>query len=128
MQADAVVSYPVPLCEGEVLKLQYVTEADLRSGSLPAGCVGSVLEPAAEPGYLCVFRGGGDGALETQDVNAKFLNFRSTIGAEDLTSDTGELVVFRTTEFNELARETLKKEAHLTAEGSWVVTSNVTAP
>jgi hypothetical protein len=90
-----------------------------------------VNEPVAEPGNLCVYRGGaGFGSKENEDKNAKFVQFEDFFG--ETVTETGEgnsgalgiLIIFRTNEFGvEGAHLTLAKEAELTAAGSWAVTA-----
>jgi hypothetical protein len=128
-QADGVVSFPIPLAKGEKVKFTYRNEREALGPTAP--CLGSVNEPVAEPGNLCVYRGGaGYGSKENEDANAKFVQFEDFFGetvnetGEGNSGDLGVLIIFRTNEFGkEGAHLTLAKEAHLTASGSWGVTA-----
>jgi hypothetical protein len=128
-QADGVVSFPIPLARGEKVKFTYRNEREALEPRAP--CVGSVNEPVAEPGNLCVYRGGaGFGSKENEDRNAKFVQFEDFFGetitetGEGNSGDLGVLIIFRTNEFAaEGGHLTLAKEAHLTAAGSWAVTA-----
>jgi hypothetical protein len=106
------------------LHLNYVNakQAEI-PGSVP-GCVGSVVEPIAEPGNLCVYRGGNFGSLEAGDKNAGFSEFHTPLGnGAGEVSRLGQLVIFRSSEFNQ--EEPIQGLApasapvDLTAEGSW---------
>jgi hypothetical protein len=128
-QADGVVSFPTPLARGEKVKFTYRNEREALEPKAP--CLGSVNEPVAEPGNLCVYRGGaGSGSKENEDKNAKFVQFEDFFGetiketGEANSGDLGVLIVFRTNEFaTEGPHLTLAKEAQLTAAGSWAVTA-----
>jgi hypothetical protein len=128
-QADGVVSFPTPLARGEKVKFTYRNEREAIEPKAP--CLGSVNEPVAEPGNLCVYRGGaGFGSKENEDRNAKFVQFEDLFGetiketGEANSGDLGVLIIFRTTEFGiEGAHLALAKEAELTAAGSWAVTA-----
>ena len=54
----ATISFAIPLAApldgGHV---HYVTVVEVEKGELPEGCAGSVEEPVAEAGFLCVFEG-----------------------------------------------------------------------
>jgi hypothetical protein len=123
-QAMGVVSYPIPLAQRPLVV--YRNEVQTESPTPP--CVGSVTEPIALPGYLCVYRTGNFGSREAQDKNAKFFGFQdlagnaTTNGAEE-GGLLGELIVFRTNEFNAEHPITISKEAALFAAGSWAVTA-----
>ena len=128
-QADGVVSFPTPLPRGEKVKFTYRNEREALEPKAP--CLGSVNEPVAEPGNLCVYRGGaGFGSKENEDRNTKFVQFEDFFGetiretGEANSGDLGVLIIFRTNEFGvEGAHLTLAKEAELTAAGSWAVTA-----
>jgi hypothetical protein len=128
-QADGVVSFPTSLARGEKVKFTYRTEREALEPKPP--CLGSVNEPVAEPGNLCVYRGGaGFGSTENEDKNAKFVQFEDFFGetitktGEANSGDLGVLIIFRTDEFAiEGAHLALAKEAELTAAGSWAVTA-----
>jgi hypothetical protein len=88
------------------------------------GCQGIVNEPAAEPGNLCVYRGGNFGSLEKTDKNASFAEFHTAAGGGiGAVGHLGQLVIFRSNEFNQEAPiEALSAASapvNLTAEGSW---------
>jgi hypothetical protein len=94
-------------------------------------CLGSVNEPVAEAGNLCVYRGGNFGSLEKQDKNAGFFGFLQPNGNNTSVSGEagvlGQQIVFRSTEFKEeeppveeLAAA--KSPVRLHAIGSWAVT------
>jgi hypothetical protein len=125
-----VVSYPIKLCEEPStgnepqLFLKYVNETNAEApGSVP-GCVGSVNEPIAEPENLCVYRGGNFGSLEKFDKNAGFSEFHEPngLGLGEVGA-LGQLIVFRSTEFNQEAPieklSAANSPVRLTAEGSW---------
>jgi hypothetical protein len=128
-QADGVVSFSIPLARGEKVKFTYRNEREALEPRAP--CLGSVNEPVAEPGNLCVYRGGaGFGSKENEDRNAKFVQFEDFFGetiketGEANSGDLGVLIIFRTNEFaTEGGHLALAKEAHLTASGSWAVTA-----
>jgi hypothetical protein len=117
------------LKKGETARFIYRTAAESTKPEAP--CLGSVNEPVAEPGNLCVYRGGvGFGSRESEDKNAKFVQFEDFLGetiketGEANSGDLGVLIIFRTNEFaTEGARLALAKEATLTAAGSWAVTA-----
>jgi len=118
------VSYPLPLCEGETLTLRYVDAVEAETAGAAAGCPGSVSDPVAERGYLCVYRGQNFGSNEAEDLHARFSQFRSPPGEAEGVGRDGELIVFRTDEFKEASPILeLKAAAALTAEGSWAVTA-----
>jgi len=119
-----VVSYPVKLCEATTLTgLQYVNATQAETpGSANPDCVGSVNEPVAIGGWLCVYRGQNGGSKETQDENAAFFKFASTSGEYGGTGEDGELVLFRTKEFNEVTIiKHTKLGSYLSAGGGWAV-------
>ena len=127
-QAEGSISLPIPLSEGERLKVVYRNEAQALEPKAP--CVGSPNEPVADPGYLCVYRAGGFGSRESEDKNAKFFDFQDALGdsiasgteTKGAAGHTGILIVFRTDEFDAAGKPiVLAKEARLTASGSWSV-------
>jgi hypothetical protein len=120
-QAQGVVSYPIRLKEGALLKLKYRNEVQAETPEPP--CNGSANEPVAEAGNLCVYRGGNFGSLEKTDKNAAFFGFEEANGtALEETGVLGQLVLFRTTEFNEETPiEEIAKASFLNAFGSWAV-------
>ena len=117
-------SCPVRLKEGALPKATYRPESLSEKPEPP--CLGSVNEPVAEAGNLCVYRGGNFGSQEKTDENAAFFAFEQPNGTN--TSVTGEpgvlgqLVLFRTTEFNEETPiKEIVKASFLNAIGSWAV-------
>jgi hypothetical protein len=129
-QADGVISLPIPLKTeaGKEYKLVYRSEAVSSTPTPP--CVGSLNEPNAEAGALCVYRGGDKGMKESEDKNAKFVKWADALGNyyanEALTAAksgrTGMLVLFRTNEFVETETPTtISAAALLVASGSWSV-------
>jgi len=125
VQSAGVVSYPVKLCEAETLELVYVNAVAAETpGSANPACVGSVNEPVASAGFLCVYRGQNGGSLEKQDKNAAFFKLASTTFEPGGTGQDGELVLFRTKEFNEVTpNEHNKLTSYLSAGGGWAVTA-----
>jgi len=119
-QSDGVVSYPIPL--NFTPKLVYRNETEALEPTPP--CLGSPTEPVAEPGYLCVYRGGNFGSKESEDKNAQFIGFQDFLGDTDEGGLIGQLIIFRTDEFVlEGTHNLLAHEAALTAAGSWSVTA-----
>ena len=100
-----------------------MTEVAAESPGSVEGCLGSPNEPVAEPGYVCVYRGGFKGILEKEDKNAKFFAIYAAGGNINETASSGQLIAFRTTEFNEGVIEPIAKEAFLAAGGGWSVTA-----
>jgi hypothetical protein len=128
-QTAGVVSYPVRLKKGAVILEKYVNEKEIETPKAP--CLGSVNEPKAEPGNLCVYRGGNFGSLEEQDKNAAFAFFENPRGANFSTTAEagvlGTLILFRSTEFVEEGPPIVELKAEhspviLNANGSWAVT------
>jgi hypothetical protein len=127
IQYMAAISYPIRLVETSTITATYRPESLSEKPEPP--CLGSVNEPIAEPGNLCVYRGGNFGSEEKQDKNASFNKFEFPNGkfAGPLeTGNIGTLVVFRAPNagFKEegTAPETLKTPAYLSAGGSWALT------
>jgi hypothetical protein len=53
------ISFPIPLKEAlSSTRVHFVTVEDVKTSKIPTGCGGSLEEPKAEPGNLCVFEGG----------------------------------------------------------------------
>jgi len=68
------ISYPVPLGPSEHLTSHVILAGPLGDADPPAGCGGSLQEPMAEPGYICIFyRPVSDGA-KVIDVTSTFVN------------------------------------------------------
>jgi hypothetical protein len=128
-QASGVVSYPIPVKKGEAVKFTYRNEKQALTPELP--CVGNVNEPFAEPGNLCVYRGGASyGAREIEDKNAKEVQFQDLVGesvtetGEGNSGSEGVDVIFRTNQFNATGSgppATLTESAYLYAQGSWAL-------
>jgi hypothetical protein len=137
-QANGVVSFnPKYPIEPATLTLHYRNEAE--SGSPTKPCLGSVNEPQAEQGNLCVYRGAQKGK-ETEDKNIKEPNAAGntegfgTLLGEHLENgkecpnevglcQTGVLVIFRTAQFAEPSVP-VTAASYLNAFGSWAVTAN----
>jgi hypothetical protein len=130
VQADAPISYTIPLCHEEStglnpqLRLRYVNEVNAETPGLVEGCNGDLIEPVAEPGFLCVYRGGNFGSKESEDKNAGFVTFHTAQGQGlEEVGLLGQLVLFRSNEFNEEAPigalSSASAPVNLTAEGSW---------
>jgi hypothetical protein len=146
-QANGVVSFNPKYPTKEVdealglppatLTLHYRNEAESQAVIKP--CLGSVNEPQAEKGNLCVYRGAQKGK-ETEDTNIKEPNaagntegFSNPFGVhlengqecpnESGDCQTGVLVIFRTAQFAE-PRVKVTAESYLNAFGSWAVTAN----
>jgi hypothetical protein len=124
VQAMGAISYEPTLCPGEVLMLTYETEPESEVVGSKPGCLGSTGEPIAEPGHLCVFTGGFKGAVEKEWKNVKFNGIRANNGNEE-TAISGQVVIYRTTEFKETAPslENLKA-SYMSAAGGWAATAN----
>ena len=128
-QVVALASYPIPLNKTEKPNAVYRDEPE--SSAPKAPCTGETNYPVAEAGFLCVLRGGEHGTLESEDHNAKFFGFAQAQGSFQSTptakegSRDGELILFRTEEFEEEAPfiEELVKPANLSAAGGWAITA-----
>jgi hypothetical protein len=139
-QANGVVSFHAkyPL-EPSTLKLKYRNEAEALAPQLP--CIGSVNEPTAEKGNLCVYRGQSAAKetadkeiIEPKDEVIPAGAFQTPSGEHILNGgecnkETGQcqlgvLVVFRTKGFLETGGGTVAAAASLNASGSWAVTAN----
>jgi hypothetical protein len=125
------ISFPVRLKKGDTVKAVYRTAVQAEQPEAP--CVGSPLEPIANAGTLCVYRGFAKGALESQDEGAAFFGFTDTNGeffsVSGKVGSIGESVVFRSTEntpsFKEEPLEKpgiLAHAAYMEGFGSWAVT------
>jgi hypothetical protein len=120
-QVDAVITFPTPL--RKIPRTVYLNEKQVEEpGSVP-GCAGDAVNPVVlEPGVLCVYMGATatNGSLESEWQNAKFFALEDFAG-NIMGGKLGELVVFRTTVFND-PPTTIPAAAALTAAGSWAVT------
>jgi hypothetical protein len=139
-QASAVVAFnpQYPQAEPSTLHLNYRNEAEAKSPKAP--CLGSVNEPAAVKGNLCVYRGETKGT-EGEDKNitepgaevapngafavpqSKFILNGGECNELESQCRTGVLVVFRTAQFAEPG-VTVTAASYLNAIGSWAVTAN----
>jgi hypothetical protein len=127
------ISFPIRLKKGTgVTTLTYKPEPVAEEPARP--CLGTVEEPTAEPGNLCVYRGSFKGGLEAMDKNAAFFQF-STPRGENSTlvkrpGFLGEAIVFRSRENTPVFKEevgetepgTITNAAYMEAFGSWAVT------
>jgi hypothetical protein len=139
-QYESPISFPVRLKKGNLVKASYLTSRQSEiPGSVP-GCLGLPIEPKAEKGHLCVYRGYADkGALESQDQNAAFFGFTDAIGELFAVSAKvgvlGEKVIFRSVNNTPSFKEetplpgealfgTITESAYMEGGGSWAVTEN----
>jgi hypothetical protein len=138
-EADGVVSFnPKYPIEPSTLKIKYKNEAESEVPALP--CIGSVNEPVAQKGNLCVYRGLQRGK-ETEDKNIKEPNaagntegFATPLGEfianggecnkENGQCQNGVVVIFRTAQFAEPGGVSVTATSYLDARGSWAVTAN----
>jgi hypothetical protein len=122
----AAISFPVKLKTARKITLVYRNQKEAEVPKPP--CLGLPNEPIAEPGTLCVYRGGNFGSLEEQDKNAAFFGSEDPNCAYFTTSKNvgvvGQLVLFRSLDFTEegTTPATLKEATLLEAGGSWAVT------
>jgi len=139
-ESDAVISFnPKYPLEPSTLKIKYKNESESGSPVLP--CVGSVNEPQAEKGNLCVLRGAsvakesGDKEIEEPETGGvgtktfstplgEFLANNAECNKENGQCQSGLLVIFRTKGFVEAGTGTVAAPAYLQARGSWAVTGN----
>jgi hypothetical protein len=139
VQAAAVLSFPIPLKKNAKYKVTYRNAEEALAPAAP--CLGSVNEPNAEAGNLCVYRGGNFGSLESEDknvTNGKGANakpfFEEFVGNEQYTSgsetsgegnsgDLGIDLVWRTLQFTKEGGEvaTLSATSYTAAHGSWAI-------
>jgi len=139
VQAGAVLSFPIPLSTNAKYTVTYRNAEQSLAPEAP--CFGSVDEPNAVEGNLCVYRGGASfGSLESEDknvTNGKGANpapfFEDFFGEEipNKTATSGEAnqgdlgidLVFRTLQFNAAggAPATLTSAAYTAAHGSWAI-------
>jgi hypothetical protein len=120
------ISYPVRLKKGAVVAFTYRPQ-EVAENPVPP-CLGTVNEPTAEAGHMCVYRGAlSFGAEEKQDKNAAFFTALDPKGENvTLTKKVGllgELLVFRSSDFTEegTTPAILKEATILSAGGSWAV-------
>jgi hypothetical protein len=138
-EADGVVSFnPKYPIEPSTLKLKYKNETESQVPALP--CIGSVNEPVAQKGNLCVYRGLQKGK-EAEDTNitepaaiplpwgtfatplGEFIANGGECNKENGQCQNGVVVIFRTAQFGE-PRVKVTAESYLDAKGSWAVTAN----
>jgi len=139
-EAHANISYPIPTEETAAVEFNYVPE---EPGPPTTNCKGSVNEPEAKEGFLCVYRGGKGsfGAKEEEDKNvtdkspgggantATEVFFENAFGTKiaSQAGASGQLgvdVVFRTLQFNTTAstpQSATTAPSKLVAHGSWAV-------
>jgi hypothetical protein len=134
VQASAAISFPVRLKKGDTVKGVYRTVTEVEKPAAP--CAGSPLEPFAEKGHLCVYRGFAfKGGLESQDRNAAFFELADSNGEnEALTGKVeplGSLVVFRSVNNSPIFAEEvgegpskITELSYLSAAGAWAATEN----
>jgi hypothetical protein len=112
---DAPISFTIPLAApltdapecGEPSKPACVTHVIEPGGALPAGCTGSLEEPGAEKGNLCVF------VAEAHNVVGFNVHAYKFLGEPSLgTSKTGALLMLSTA-----------TEEQMYASGTWAVTA-----
>jgi hypothetical protein len=125
VQQMGAISFPLRLAETATITAKYANEKEGEVITPP--CIGTPNEPVAEPGFLCVYRHGNFGSMETQDKNAKFFGFEKPSGQFLIPGETGvlgALVVFRSNQFTEEGTTPAKltAETYLDAGGSWAVT------
>jgi hypothetical protein len=119
--------YPI---EPSTLTLDYKTEPESLAPKAP--CLGSVNEPQAEKGHLCIYSGSGV-SKEPENKAAGFIGFDTPFGeaianhgacnAESGNCQTGVLVIFRTTGWTPAPGVTAAP-GYLDNRGSWAVTAN----
>jgi hypothetical protein len=130
-QADAAISYPCRLKALEFPKVEYLNEEKVLTPGLRPNCPGNTNNPEALPGFLCIFQGTltVEGSAATEWQNAGFFDVQDPAGNSDAGSKgvVGEMVVFRTTEYEESPLtppgHTIANNANLNAAGSWAVTA-----
>jgi hypothetical protein len=130
-QYESPISFPVRLKKGDQVKAKYLRAVEVEKPTPP--CAGSALEPRAERGNLCVYRGFGDkGGLESEDRNAAFFGFTNTNGESlniiNKVEPLGALVVFRSVNnspsFTEEPNEepgAITERAYMEGGGAWAV-------
>jgi hypothetical protein len=132
-QYESPISFPIRLKEGELVKANYRTAQETEASTITPPCLGSVDEPLAEPGNLCVYRGQSLGGLETQDKNAAFFGFTDPVGENSTISghvgELGEMILFRSVHNSPSFKEEVGEEpgvitqgAFMEGGGSWAVT------
>jgi len=138
VEEQAAISFPIPLKVNAKYKVTYRNGEQALSPTAP--CLGSVNEPNAVEGNLCVYRGiESAGSLEKQDKNVTngagankppvFLDANgeeiASGGETSGEANSGDIaidLVFRTLEFGTGEEvKTLAKPAYLSAHGSWAI-------
>jgi hypothetical protein len=121
-QYTSPISFPVRLKKGAVVKATYRNATEAEAPKAP--CNGTINEPIAEVGNLCVYRGAPLGGLETADKNAAFFGFVEPNGTPFTTSKKvgflGELVLFRSVNNSPSFKEEVGEEPGVITEGSYM--------
>jgi hypothetical protein len=117
------ISFPVRLKKpAGVTTITYRPEAVSETPTPP--CMGTIEEPVAAPGNMCVYRGELKGGLETQDKNAAFFGFDSPKGENAILAKrpgfTGELILFRSVNNSPSFKEEVGEEPGVITEGSYM--------
>jgi hypothetical protein len=136
VQVIVPISFQVRLKKGsEVKKATYKNQLQSEQTTTPP-CLGTVNEPSAEPGNLCVYSGAPLGGLEAQQANMAFFQFVEPSGVPFTTSAKvgvlGEGVEFRSTENEPAFKEeapaagesgygVITHSAYMSTLGSWAV-------
>jgi hypothetical protein len=132
-QYESPLSFPVRLKKGSLVTRATYRTAFAAEQPFPP-CLGTVREPVAETGNLCVYRGQSLGSIEGMDKNAAFFGFTDLAGELFTTSkkvgNLGELVLFRSVnnspffkeEFGEAEPGVITEAAYMEGGGSWAVT------
>jgi hypothetical protein len=135
-QYESPISFPVRLKKGDLVKAAYVNSKQAETPGIVPGCLGLPMEPVAEKGRLCVYRGFADhGGLESEDRNTAFFGFVDAEGENFAISAKvgvlGERAVFRSVNnspgFTEEPNEepgSITERAYMEGGGSWAVTEN----
>jgi hypothetical protein len=125
------IDFRIPICLPEITppnEILFVwinekeSEEPIKAGE--KGCPGTSGEPAAKPGFLCVFTGGGGGFEEKKWKNVKKPpTLAQAAGNEAPTAGQfGNFIVWKTGEYNATTPVTLAAAAQMTAMGPWAVT------
>ena len=113
------ISFPIPL--KATATPHYITEEEVASHNLPAGCKGSAEDPEAESGYLCVFEAQEQNLAGVPGVEPpKFWDTGKNVTSgeqEGKAGPTGTVLVLETVAHFPEEPETL-------AYGTWAVTGN----
>jgi hypothetical protein len=130
-QTQGAVTYACR--DKETPSVVYLNETQVREPGTITGCVGETDEPVAEEGFACFYQGmfATVGGLKTEWENTKFFALEDPNGVRNVEAEgvagtgggkIGEMVVFRTNEFNETTPiKSIAKESYLNAGGSYAV-------